>query len=82
MNLNLDIDCIIDSGSPISILVETCVPEHLMTLYRELKVLEGINKSKLNVKGLFYDNVKVDNNTYNIKFYIVDAGTVISGFIG
>lgn len=80
VSLNLDVDCKIDSNSPISMLSETCGPKHLVIPYGESGILKSINKSKWNVKGLLYDDISIDNNTY-IKFYIVDAETVISGFI-
>lgn len=36
-----------------------------------MKKLRGVNNSTLKIVGIFNDKIKIENNTYDMEFYVV-----------
>lgn len=78
--LSLSVTSVVDSGSPVSLLIENRIFEPFVKPYvRESNdALTGLNNSLLRIKGIIEDQVKIDNNIFDMKFYVVEKGTMNS----
>jgi len=74
---------IIDTGSPISLLKRELLPYN----YDIIKPLEndcnfsGINGTKLKLLGIFETEIVINNNRFNLRFYIVPDNTMVMNAI-
>jgi len=68
----IDVNAVVDTGSPISIIKSELVPS---TLYTTQMVSKnhfcGINGVKLDIRGVFETNVIINNFEMYLKFYVV-----------
>lgn len=76
--LNDSFQAVIDTGSPVSLIQEGLVPSCFIKSHFNLSdcCLKGINNSKLLVKGIFEDDIIINDNVYKISFYVVAANTM------
>ena len=67
----------LDSGSPISLIKISYVPVYARTALQENEnEFRGINGSQLNVLGIFYRDVEIEDIYLKIKFCIVSDDTM------
>ena len=67
---------ILDSGSPISIIKNSFVPNLRAPVNDTHNVFQGINGSRLKISGIFEREVIIEGITIKIKFYIVPDETM------
>lgn len=71
------LNAILDSGSPISLIRESFVPlEARSPICEDDKGFCGINGSPLEIIGIFYSQVKIENINIELKFYVVPNHTM------
>ena len=67
----------LDSGSPISLIKNCCVPSYVTNSIAGDKVeFHGINGSRLNILKIFYRDVMIEEINLKIKFHVVPDDTM------
>ena len=74
---NFAFNAILDSGSPISIIKSSFVPDNLCKPVDEAcNVFCGINGSRLKILNIFEKDIEIEGITLKIKFYVVPDETI------
>lgn len=74
-------EAVIDTGSPISLIKEDLVLKSLIRPYSANSSLSGINKSKLEILGIYVDSIVLFNFKINLTFYVVKNSTMICNIL-
>jgi transposase InsO family protein len=80
LNINLEIcnvNAIVDTGSPISLLAENLIPSHVkLEPYVSDVNFEGVNESKLTVLGTLQQKLLIGDCEIILNFYVVPNSTM------
>lgn len=68
-------EAVVDSGSPISLVSEEIVLNCPIQPYEGSQTFVGLNKSKLNILGIFEDTLVLENCKCKILFHVVPSDT-------
>lgn len=74
--VEITVDACLDTGSPISFIKASLLPENCYKKDVPVKDYCGVNKSKLEIVGLFDEIVKINNNVIPIVFHVVSDSTM------
>lgn len=74
--LNVSYKAILDTGSPISLISKELVSDVDLLPYNNNDIYLGINKSPLNILGIFNDSVIINDIVVKIKFHVIPPHTI------
>lgn len=67
---------ILDTGSAISLIISSCVPEYLIDRNKQQNSFYGINNSNLQSLGMFKTKIILDGLCLDVSFYVVPETTM------
>lgn len=67
----IQIESLVDTGSPISLIKESIVPKKSLIEDMSGLSFSGINNSKFDILGIFETNININNNIFKILFRVV-----------
>lgn len=81
---NFQVNAMIDTGSPISLIREEYVPHTVRKpIPSDMTSYYGVNKSKINILGIFDTNCTIDDASIKLTFYVVPRETItVSAILG